>query len=405
MLKDHLKAEGRITKADALQIVEIAQTLFRREPNLLQVQDPVTIVGDIHGQYYDFIKLLDLGGNPERTKYVFLGDYVDRGSFSLECVLVLFALKINYPSTFILLRGNHECRQMTSYFSFRKECLSKGDLDLYDRVMDCFDCLPLAALVNGKFLTVHGGIGPELVTLEDINRVQRYSEPPKTGSYCDLLWADPVESQGRDPPFKTNDVRGCSFFYSQEAVLAFLKRNDILSIIRAHEAQLDGFKMYNWNGDEDFPAVITIFSAPNYCDVYNNKGAIIKFENSTLNIQQFNYTQHPYCLPDFMDVFAWSLPFVVERVAEILYHFTKPQEQDSQRDGTEALERMQEGLHKKRQEILRGGVRNAAQLMKKYRAVREESEFLTKMRRSVSADRVPTDLLRQAPAPLDGSKA
>lgn len=405
MLKDHLRAEGRIVKQDALQIVEIAQTLFRREPNLILVQDPVTIVGDIHGQYYDFLKLLDLGGNPERTKYIFLGDYVDRGSFSLECVLVLFALKINFPSSITLLRGNHECRQMTTFFSFRKECLSKGDIELYDRIMDCFDCLPLAALVNGKFLTVHGGIGPELVTLDDINRVQRYSEPPKSGTYCDLLWADPIESQGREPPFKTNDVRGCSYFFSQEAVLNFLKRNDILSVIRAHEAQLDGFKMYNWNGDEDFPAVITIFSAPNYCDVYNNKGAIIKFENSTLNIQQFNYTQHPYCLPDFMDVFAWSLPFVVERVAEILYHFTKQQTQDAPMDGTGALERMQEGLHKKRQEILKGGMKNAVQLMKKYRAVREESEFLTKMRRSVSADRVPADLLKQVPAPLDGSKS
>jgi serine/threonine-protein phosphatase 2B catalytic subunit len=351
------------------------------------------------------MKVLDLGGNPERTKYIFLGDYVDRGSFSLEVVLLLFALKINFPSTITLLRGNHECRQMTSFFSFRKECLSKGDIDLYDRVMDCFDCLPLAALVNGKFLTVHGGIGPELNSVEDINRVQRYTEPPKSGTYCDLLWADPVESQGREPGFKTNEVRGCSYFFSQDAVLPFLKRNDILSVIRAHEAQLDGFKMYNWNGDEDFPAVITIFSAPNYCDVYNNKGAIIKFENSTLNIQQFNYTQHPYCLPDFMDVFTWSLPFIVERVSEILFHLTKQQAQDGPMDSSGALERVQESLHKKRQEILKGGVRGAAQLMKKYRAVREEADFLAKMRRSVSADRVPADLIKQAPTPLDGSKA
>jgi serine/threonine-protein phosphatase 2B catalytic subunit len=163
--------------------------------------------------------------------------------------------------------------------------------------------------------------------------------------------------------------------------------------------------MYNWNGDEDFPAVITIFSAPNYCDVYNNKGAIIKFENSTLNIQQFNYTQHPYCLPDFMDVFTWSLPFIVERVSEILFHLTKQQAQDGPMDSSGALERVQESLHKKRQEILKGGVRGAAQLMKKYRAVREEADFLAKMRRSVSADRVPADLIKQAPTPLDGSKA
>ena len=382
----------------------MAQLLFRREQNLIQIQDPVTIVGDIHGQYYDFLKLLELGGNPEHTKYVFLGDYVDRGSFSLEVVLVLYSLKINYPSSIILLRGNHECRQMTTFFSFRKECLSKGDLDLYDRSMESFDAMPLAALVNGKFLCVHGGIGPDMNLLEDINKVPRFSEPPKNGTFCDILWADPIESQGREPPFKTNETRGCSYFFSQEAVIPFLKRNDILSVIRAHEAQLDGFKMYNWNGEEDFPAVITIFSAPNYCDVYNNKGALIKFENSTLNIQQFNYTQHPYCLPDFLDVFAWSLPFVVERVAEILYHFTKPQEQNETRDGAGAVERIEQSLHRKRQEILKGDVRNVAKLMKKYRAVRDESEFLMKMKRSVSADKVPAELLKQAPAPLDGSK-
>lgn len=97
-----------------------------------------------------------------------------------------------------------------------------------------------------------------------------------------------------------------------------------MSIIRAHEAQLDGYKMHRWNGNQEFPIVITIFSAPNYCDVYNNKGAVIKFNNNTLNIQQFNYTPHPYILPSFMDIFTWSLPFVSEKVAELLYHIIKP---------------------------------------------------------------------------------
>ena len=102
-----------------------------------------------------------------------------------------------------------------------------------------------------------------------------------------------------------------------------MDRNQLLSLIRAHEAQIEGYKMHKWNGEEDFPAVITIFSAPNYCDVYNNKGAFIKFENNTLNIQQFNYTQHPYLLPNFMDVFSWSLPFVAEKVVGMLFHLIK----------------------------------------------------------------------------------
>jgi len=107
-------------------------------------------------------------------------------------------------------------------------------------------------------------------------------------------------------------------------VSRFLDNNNLLSVIRAHEAQLDGYKMHRWTGGADFPIVITIFSAPNYCDVYNNKGAIIKFENNTLNIQQFNFTPHPYLLPNFMDIFTWSIPFVAEKVTEMLYTLVKP---------------------------------------------------------------------------------
>ena len=396
-------------KADCLQIVQMAQALFRREPNLVELQDPVTIVGDIHGQYYDMLKLLDLGGNPERTKYVFLGDYVDRGSFSLEVVMVLFSIKINYPSTVFLLRGNHECRQLTTFFSFRKECLYKHDLELYDRCMECFDCMPLACIVDGKFLTVHGGIGPDINTLADINAINRFQEPPKLGSYCDILWADPLETEGRTQPFRTNDVRGCSYFFTKEAVVSFLKRNDILSVIRAHEAQLDGFKMYNWNGEEDFPAVITVFSAPNYCDVYNNKGAIIKFENSTLNIQQFNYTQHPYCLPDFMDVFAWSLPFVMERVSEILYYLMKPKPSDRRvpdTDGASDMARhLQDDMREQRRELVSDCVKSIVQIMKKTQgAGGNQGELISKIKQAVSADRVPGELLKQQAKPLDSTE-
>jgi serine/threonine-protein phosphatase 2B catalytic subunit len=111
--------------------------------------------------------------------------------------------------------------------------------------------------------------------------------------------------------------------YSAKAATHFLNKNDFLSIIRAHEAQLDGFKMYKWNNNVDFPSVITIFSAPNYCDVYNNKGAVIKFKNNMVNIQQFNYSPHPFILPQFMNIFNWSIPFVSEKISEMLLHIIK----------------------------------------------------------------------------------
>lgn len=110
MLKDHFLKEGSLSKSDAILLVDLALNTFRRERNLLEIKDPVTVVGDIHGQFYDFVKMLDIGGNPETTRYVFLGDFVDRGNFSIEVIFLLYAIKLNYPSTFLMLRGNHECR-------------------------------------------------------------------------------------------------------------------------------------------------------------------------------------------------------------------------------------------------------------------------------------------------------
>ena len=308
-------------------MVSLAFELFRAESNLLQLKDPITVVGDIHGQFYDMLKLLDIGGNPDNTKYLFLGDYVDRGSFSIEVVLLLFAIKISRPSTVFLLRGNHECRHMTTFFNFRQECIYKYDLEVYDRIMECFDTLPVAALLNNRFLALHGGISPELMTLDDLNRIERFVEPPKEGLYCDILWSDPVDdAQGKATElFKSNEVRGCSYFFNVEALNRFLRRNELLSIIRGHEAQLDGYKMHRWNGNNEFPAVITIFSAPNYCDIYNNKAAIIKVENNTLNIQQFNYTSHPFLLPNFLDIFSWSVPFVIEKLLDLTQKMLKSQ--------------------------------------------------------------------------------
>ena len=135
--------------------------------------------------------MLDVGGNPENTKYLFLGDYVDRGNFSVEVVLVLYAIKLNFPQTIFMIRGNHECRQMTSFFNFRTECIAKYDQEIYDRFMESFDTIPLSCLINGKFLGVHGGISPELETIANLNAINRFQEPPRAGLYCDLLWSDP----------------------------------------------------------------------------------------------------------------------------------------------------------------------------------------------------------------------
>lgn len=320
-LKDHFFREGRLHEHQVLRILKAASELLLTEPNLLDVPAPVTVCGDVHGQYYDLMRLFEVGGDPALTLYLFLGDYVDRGYFSIECLLYLYSLKLNYKSTFWMLRGNHECRHLTDYFTFKMECLHKYSSAVYEAAVSSFHALPLAAIMNKQFFCVHGGLSPELRTLDDLRRVDRFREPPTRGLMCDLLWADPIENYDDDTTdslFVPNSVRGCLYAFTYKASCAFLQRTGLLSIIRAHEAQDAGYRMYKRTPTVGFISLLTMFSAPNYLDSYGNKAAVLKYENNVMNIRQFNSAPHPYWLPNMMDVFTWSLPFVGEKVTDML---------------------------------------------------------------------------------------
>ncbi|KAJ7289147.1 Metallo-dependent phosphatase-like protein [Mycena rebaudengoi] len=302
VLRDHFFREGRLTEEHALFILKHTTKLLSWEPNMVEVQGSVTICGDIHGQYYDLLKLFDVGG---LDSYLFLGNYVNRGYFGIECLLYLYVLKLWFPSKFTLLRGNHECHHLTEYFTFEHECLHKYTSRVYDACLVSFRALPVAALVDGRLLCVHGGLSPEFTLLSDILALNRFVEPGNSGLLCDLLWSDPIEGFGHEeeravPPgtmFLHNAVRGCSFFFTYAAACQYTMYRKTLKM---------------------FPSVITLFSAPNYLDVYHNHGAILKYANQNITIRQYYESPHPYWLPNFQNAFTWSLPFVGEKITEML---------------------------------------------------------------------------------------
>lgn len=209
--------------------------ILKTEPNLMRVEEPVVIVGDIHGQYYDLCHMLDKAGDPRNVNYLFLGDYVDRGIFGTRVLLVLFAMKINYPQRMILLRGNHESRSMTENFTFRQEVIDQYDEEVYDLFCEVFDSMPLACLVDDKYLAMHGGISPEITRVQDINAIDRFQEVPLEGLMCDLLWSDPMkDEQAVKGHFVANMERDCSVYFGKKPTKKLLDNNGLMAVIRGH---------------------------------------------------------------------------------------------------------------------------------------------------------------------------
>ncbi|EER07330.1 protein phosphatase type 1, putative [Perkinsus marinus ATCC 50983] len=249
-----------------------SRQIFLEQPNLLELEAPIKICGDVHGQYYDLLRLFEYGGFPPEANYLFLGDYVDRGKQSLETICLLLAYKIKYPENFFLLRGNHECASINRIYGFYDECKRRYNIKLWKIFTDCFNCLPVAAIVDEKILCMHGGLSPELNSMDQIKRILRPTDVPDTGLLCDLLWSDPEQDISG---WGEND-RGVSFTFGADIVQACLRKHDLDLICRAHQVVEDGYEFFAKR------QLVTLFSAPNYCGEFDNAGAMMSVDETLM---------------------------------------------------------------------------------------------------------------------------
>eukprot|EP00754_Rhynchopus_humris_P006542 Rhum_TRINITY_DN13131_c0_g2::Rhum_TRINITY_DN13131_c0_g2_i1::g.57533::m.57533/K15423/PPP4C; serine/threonine-protein phosphatase 4 catalytic subunit len=247
-----------------------ARELLQEESNVQPVPAPVTIVGDIHGQFYDLREMFKVGGDVPVTNYVFMGDYVDRGYHSVETVSLLLLLKLRYRDRITLLRGNHESRQITQVYGFYDECLRKyGSVAMWNAFTELFDFMPLTAVIQSSVFCLHGGLSPFIDSLDNIRLLERVQETPHEGAMCDLLWSDPHEDEkaGWDV-----SPRGAGYTFGEDITAQFNLNNGLSLIARAHQLVMEGYK--NMFDDQ----CVTVWSAPNYCYRCGNVGSILEFD-------------------------------------------------------------------------------------------------------------------------------
>jgi serine/threonine-protein phosphatase PP1 catalytic subunit len=246
--------------------------ILLEQPMLLEIEAPVKICGDIHGQYQDLLRLFDYGGYPPEANYLFLGDYVDRGKQSLETICLLMAYKIRYPCNFFILRGNHESASINRIYGFYDECRRRYNVKLWKTFCDMFNCLPVAAIVDEKIFCCHGGLSPELTSMNQIRQLPRPTDVPDQGLLCDLLWSDP----DKDVKGWGENDRGVSFTFGPDVVKRFLEKFELDLICRAHQVVEDGYEFFCDR------RLVTIFSAPNYCGEFDNAGAMMSVDETLM---------------------------------------------------------------------------------------------------------------------------
>ena len=266
--------ELNIKEDECNYVIDKSYEILQKEDSLLKIEAPLYICGDIHGQYYDLLRVFDILNYPPQSTFLFLGDYVDRGKQSLECLLLLLSLKIKYPDKIFLLRGNHECEALNKIYGFYDECKRRLSIKCFKKITNLFNIMPISALINENILCMHGGLSKDLQNIEQINKILRPTEIPDEGLLCDLLWSDP-NNDLLDEDFGNNE-RNISITFSKNYVKNFVEKNNLDLICRAHQVVEEGFEFF-----ADMK-LVTIFTAPNYMGEFDNNGGILEVREDLL---------------------------------------------------------------------------------------------------------------------------
>lgn len=281
----------KLHKKYVYQIILAVKDIVYDEATMVEMSVPdselLTVCGDTHGQFFDLLEIFRRNGFPSDThSYLFNGDFVDRGSWSTEIALLLYAYKWLRPNKLFLNRGNHETDDMNRMYGFEGECRAKYSERVFKLFSESFSALPLATLIGDKYLVLHGGLfSDDKVTLDDIRKLNRHNQrqPGQSGLMMEMLWTDPQEAEGRGP-----SKRGVGLQFGPDVTKRFCDANGLDAVIRSHEVRMEGVS------SEHNDKCITVFSAPNYCDSTNNKGAYINIKSDyELNFERFDAVPHP----------------------------------------------------------------------------------------------------------------
>ncbi|CAD5210111.1 unnamed protein product [Bursaphelenchus okinawaensis] len=264
-----------IGEVDIMELLTACKEHFMEQPMMLELDTPLTVCGDIHGQFNDLMRIFHKTGFPNVTNYLFLGDYIDRGKMNMETILFLFSLKLKYPQNFFLLRGNHETQLVNRIYGFYEELNRRyRSVKLYNTFQDIFNCMPLTALVGSRILCMHGGLSQDLYNGKDLSILKEIirplPDPPNPSLPLDLLWADPDIAT---PKFKYS-IRGVSCTFGVEVIKAVCQKYDLDLICRAHQVVQDGYEFFANR------KLVTIFSAPHYCGQFDNAAAVMQISKN-----------------------------------------------------------------------------------------------------------------------------